>query len=153
MTSYEEETNHDKQHKGNRPKAKPKYVKMKVINRFKKEEGQRIVKENMTKQAEVKSDKSSAYNSISAEIRSHEKLKGTPQQTGKLLPWVHMAIANAKRLLLDVHHSIDVDFLNNYLNEYCWKFNRRYMKNQFERLLVASVSYNWNHLGHVQGQS
>ena len=36
----------------------------------------------------------------------------------KVLPWVHKAISDAKRLLLDVHHRIDDDFLQNYLNEF-----------------------------------
>ena len=54
---------------------------------------------------------------------------------------------NAKRLLLDVHHRIDDDFLQNYLNEFCYKFNRRYFENQFDRLMVAAVSYQWDYLG------
>ncbi len=33
---------------------------------------------------------------------------------------------------------IDNDFLQNYLNEFCYKFNRRYFGNQtLERLIIA----------------
>ena len=52
----------------------------------------------------------------------------------------HALISNAKRQLLDVFHSVDEDYLQSYLDEFCYKFNRRYM-DLFERLMVASVSY------------
>jgi len=64
----------------------------------------------------------------------------------KVLPWVHTTISNAKRLLLNVHHRIDDDFLQNYFNKFCYKFNRWYMDDLFERLMVAAVSYRWNYL-------
>ena len=51
---------------------------------------------------------------------------------------------NSKRLLLDVHHRIDADFLQNYLNEFCYKFNRRYIDNPMDRLIIAGVNHRWN---------
>ena len=63
------------------------------------------------------------------------------EKVNEMLPWVHIAISNAKRLLLDVHHDIQPDFLQNYLNEFCYKFNRRYFGEKlFERLLTACVT-------------
>jgi hypothetical protein len=41
-----------------------------------------------------------------------------------------------------VFHNIESDYLQNYLNEFCYKFNRRYFgEAQFERVLIASVNY------------
>jgi hypothetical protein len=54
-------------------------------------------------------------------------------------------------MLLDVHHRIDSDFLQNYLNAFVYKLNRRYFDNLFERLLVAAVSYRWNYFGERNG--
>lgn len=72
------------------------------------------------------------------------------EEASKLFPWVHVAISNAKRLLLDVWHRIDNDYLQNYLNEYCYRFNRRYMKaDVFDRLLTISVKY--TSYGHKNG--
>ena len=48
------------------------------------------------------------------------------EKVGKLLPWVDVAISNTKRMLLDIHHNIKPVFLLGYLNEFCYKFNRRY---------------------------
>lgn len=59
------------------------------------------------------------------------------------LPWVHTAISNVKRQLLDIHHFVTARFMQNYLSEFCYKQNRRYSKQGiFERLAVA-VSMNW----------
>ena len=48
------------------------------------------------------------------------------KSVGKVLPWVHIAISNAKRSILDTYHDIKAEFLQLYLNEFCYKFNRRY---------------------------
>jgi hypothetical protein len=64
------------------------------------------------------------------------------EDVGKVLPWVHVAISNAKRLLLDVYHDICPKYIQNYLSEYCWKFNRRYFGDKlFERLIISSINY------------
>lgn len=60
-------------------------------------------------------------------------------QIDKIFPWVHTCISNAKRILLGVHHSIKSDYMQNYLDEFYYKFNRRYFgENLFERLLVVA---------------
>ena len=74
-----------------------------------------------------------------------------PKQASKLLPWVHTTISNAKRMLLDVHHRIDDAFLQNYLNAFVFKINRRYHKDVFDRVMVAAVSFRWNYLGERYG--
>ncbi len=58
---------------------------------------------------------------------------------------VHTVISNAKRNLLGIHHMIGEDYLQNYLNEFCYKFNRKYFGEQlFYRLLIACASYSIN---------
>jgi len=43
---------------------------------------------------------------------------------------------------LDTHHDIKPEFLQKYLDEFCYKFNRRYAgETLFARLLFACVSY------------
>ena len=64
------------------------------------------------------------------------------EKVGEVLLWVHIAISNAKRQLLNTHHDIKPEFLQKYLDEFCYKFNRRYAGEAlFNRLLVACVSY------------
>ena len=63
----------------------------------------------------------------------------TPRnQAHKRLPWVHSAIGNFKRVLHGIHHHSEKLYIQNYMNEFCWKLNRRYFgKRLFERGLVA----------------
>ncbi|AEW21908.1 hypothetical protein BFO_2708 [Tannerella forsythia 92A2] len=41
----------------------------------------------------------------------------------EVLPQVHIAISNARRKLINVFHDIKPKFLQNYLDEFCYKFN------------------------------
>jgi hypothetical protein len=45
-------------------------------------------------------------------------------------------------MLLDIFHDIKPEYLQNYLNEFCYKFNRRHFgENLFDRLVTAATSY------------
>lgn len=45
-------------------------------------------------------------------------------------------------MLLDVFQDIKPEYLQNYIDEYCYKFNRKYFgENLFDRLMEASFSY------------
>ena len=60
----------------------------------------------------------------------------------ELLPWVHTTISNAKSLLLDTYHGIKEEFLQEYLNEFCYKFNRRHFgEGLFDRVVNICVMY------------
>jgi transposase-like protein len=141
---------HDYNPKKHGTKKRVRYLKMTVIESLKKEDLATVVKENVKKNTKIVSDKSNSYNDLKKDYDLHSKVI-PKNEINTILPWVHTAISNAKRLLLDVHHRIDDDFLQNYLNEYCFKFNRRYFDNIFDRLMVAAVSNRWNYLGEENG--
>jgi len=126
------------------------YLKMKVITSLKKEDVSTTVRQSVEKGTKIVSDNSTSYVELNENFDLHTRTI-PKNEVMKALPWVHTAISNAKRLLLDVHHRIDDDFLQNYLNEFCFKFNRRYFDNLFDRLMVAAVSYRWNYLGEPNG--
>ena len=109
-----------------RPDKKVKYLKMKVIENLRSETINEEVETGVETGTQVDTDDCSPYKKISPTI-GHTAHKVNKTNLNKVLPWVHKAISNAKRLLLDVHHRIDGDFLENYLNEFCYKFNRRYV--------------------------
>jgi hypothetical protein len=84
------------------------------------------------------SDDSTSYTNFRKLIAEHRPKIISKNLIGTAVLWVHIAISNAKRVLLDVFHDINPEYLQNYLNEFCFKFNRRYLgKWRFERLLVA----------------
>ena len=123
---------------------------MKTITSLKKEDIKRDVEKMIEKNTKINSDKSNSYNDLDIDYNLNSQVI-KKHDINKMMPWVHTAISNAKRLLLDVHHRIDDDFLQNYLNEFCYKFNRRYFNNLFDRLMVAAISYRWDYLGETKG--
>lgn len=143
-------TDQSKFKKKYKTKKQLRFVKMKVLNTFVDKEMESIVKGNVDTKTTIVSDNSTSYSKLSDHFDHNPETVGK-KDASKILPWIHTLISNAKRLLLDVHHRIDNDFLENYLNEFTYKLNRRYFKDPFDRLLVASVSHRWNDLGESGG--
>jgi hypothetical protein len=135
--------------KGKLPSQQQK-IKMKVMNSLQKEETTQLAEEMIEKGTIIVSDKSNSYIGLNDNYSLDSQVV-KKEDINKVLPWVHTAISNAKRMFLDVHHRIDDDFLQSYLNGFCFKFNRRYFDNLFDRLMVAAVSYRWNWFGEENG--
>jgi ribosomal protein L37AE/L43A len=139
--------------KGNKRFSKDRklrYIKMKVINSYKKELTTATTSKMILKKSKILTDGSNSFNGLSVDYEHFPEVS-FKEEASKKLPWVHTAISNAKRLLLDVHHKIDEDFLQNYLNEYTYKLNRRYYEDLFPRLLTVAAKYRWNYLGERYG--
>lgn len=64
-----------------------------------------------------------------------------PETAGKELPWVHIAISLAKRFILGTYHGVSSKHLQPYLDEFCYRFNRRVGEQRlFSRLLIACAA-------------
>jgi len=64
-----------------------------------------------------------------------------PKAAGKLLPWVHRVISNAKLVIRGTHRGVSGKHLQAYLSEICYRFNRRFWEKElFDRLIKACVS-------------
>ena len=126
--------------KGQKP-TKVKYIKMIVIDNLKAKTIDDKVESYVEPESVIKSDNSTSYTNFKSLVKEHVSQVNPKELVGTLLPWVHIAISNAKRQLLDIHHDICPEYLQSYLNEFCYKFNRRYFcDGVFERMLIASVA-------------
>ena len=127
--------------KGKKPR-RVGYLKMKVIDNLKKETINQQVKQLASDATEVNTDDSTSYVELKNYIPRHNAQVIPKEKVGEVLPWVHIAISNAKRQLLNSYHNIKPEFLQAYLDEFCYKFNRRYFGEAlFGRLLITAVSY------------
>jgi transposase-like protein len=119
------------------------YLKMKVISDLTSETITEQVKEHVSTKACLDTDDSTSYVALKDNVAEHRPVKVVDKkQVGKVFPWVHVAIANAKRWILANHHCIKEDYLQFYLNEFCYKFNRRYFgQATFDRLLICAINY------------
>ena len=126
-------------------KGKPRkmgHIKMIVIEDLKSETITPLVEKNVSNESVIDSDHYTSYVKLKDIVKEHRQQVIPKTEVGKVLPWVHIAISNAKRQLLDIYHQINPEYLHSYLNEFCYIFNRRYFGEQlFDRLIVASVSY------------
>jgi transposase-like protein len=120
------------------------FFKMKKIESFKSIDIIPIVSECLSPTSNALTDALSSYNKLSAVINHHKVINKAPKKTVKLLPWVHIAISNAKRTLLSTYHQVSDQFIQNYLNEFCYKLNRRFFTtNIFDRLITAAIAAVW----------
>lgn len=117
-----------------------RFFKMKVLDSHQKSEINDVVIEYINENAVIFSDKSTSYVDFSELVDTHITSKSDKEVTKKTLKWVHIAISNAKRNMLGVYHMIKGKYLQAYLNEFCYKLNRRYFgKRLFDRLVIATI--------------
>ena len=119
------------------------HIKMIVIDDLKSKTLDANVIKYINENAELTTDDSTSYVNFKNIVNSHMSQVVEPKNISKVLPWVHIVISNAKRLLLDIYHDIKPEFLQNYLNEFCFKFNRRTL-DLFDRLVNTAVTYKRN---------
>jgi hypothetical protein len=118
------------------------HIKMQIMNDMSADAVTETVKKQVDTQAEITSDDSTSYKKLKQVVKSHQAQAVKPEDLPKILPWVHIAIGNVKRLLLNTHHQLKKDYLQYYLNEFCYKFNRRYFGEKlFDRLVLVAVMY------------
>ena len=121
------------------------HIKMQVIDDFKASTITGKIKQGTDGSADVTTDGFSSYASLEKDgvTSSHlAVVTDDKKSVGKVLPWVHIAISNAKRSILDTYHDIKAEFLQLYLNEFCYKFNRRYVGFRlFDRLELCACTY------------
>ena len=77
--------------------------------------------------------------------RSQRAAQARGDDIGRLLPGVHRVASLAKRWLLSTHQgAVDVDHLDDYLREFCFRFNRRTSRSRglvFLRVLQLAVGH------------
>lgn len=130
-----------------KPTKKCGHFKLKMVRKMNAENLVGTAAKFVTDEAQVITDGLPAYNSLKQRFEKHSAHKTPPKEAHKLLPWVHTAISNAKGILRNVHRCVDEDFLENYLNEFAFKLNRRYRACLMPRVLTAAVFRKWNYLG------
>ena len=133
-----------KEQKPNKKTSKLKFIKMKVLDSLNAKNIDTQVVEQIHPRSTIKTDGFRSYTNLKNYVKRHVSQVVPSNEASKFLPWVHTMIANAKRNLLGIHHMMSIEYIQNYLNEFCYKVNRRYYgEDIFERLLIASASNKW----------
>ena len=119
---------------------RPRYLKMKVVKNFRAVTIAKFAKENIEKGANITTDGFSAYKSqkISKDY-FHEFENFDKHDDESALKWVHKLISNAKAFIDGTPHGLNPGSLQTFLNEFCYRFNRRKIPLLTPEKLVASM--------------
>ncbi|KAA6313481.1 hypothetical protein EZS27_035752 [termite gut metagenome] len=90
--------------KQGKPLKAVNHIKLKIACDLKAETTTNIVKAHVDSQAELTTDASTSYKKLKEHVKKQDEKVVKQGDLPKVLPWVHIAIGNVKRLLLDVHH-------------------------------------------------
>lgn len=102
-----------------------------------------FVKGNLVKGAVVRSDGWRGYNDLTDMGYVHKPLvlDGDPERTAAHLPMIHIAFSNLKTWLAGTHHGVSKEHLQAYLDEFVFRFNRRfYPMTAFASILGIGMS-------------
>jgi hypothetical protein len=121
-----------------------KFVKMRAIENIKAESLIPCIAKGVEPQSTVITDGGKGYITARMPVAHHIKRTMKGKAALRHLPWVHIMISNAKRNMSGIYHSIKKDYLQNYLNEFCYMTNRRYLgPDKFRHLLLLCVNKPW----------
>jgi transposase-like protein len=127
----------------NRPSSFAKYVKIVQVKRLNSEELGDKMSSCIDKSSTIKTDGFRSYRKIGSRFAGHDEKVVPSKKAHKMLPCVHTMIGNLRRFLDGVLHHVDEKYLQNYLDEYCYKMNRRNFKNLIGNLFKCTVKHDW----------
>lgn len=88
----------------------------------------------------IKTDAYPSYNVLKMAF-DHQKEVVKAHEAMEKLPWVHILIGNVKSFIRGTYHGVSHKHLQNYLSEFCYRFNRRFFENQMtDRILTACLN-------------
>lgn len=120
------------------PTGYPKYVKMQIIPDLKGPTFVTFAEEKIKEGSRINSDALGSYQALAEAGYTHHPKKYEPKEDPDHLHWMHTMISNAKAFIAGTFHGLDKKHLQRYLDEFCYRTNRRKMKGEwFDRLLNA----------------
>jgi transposase-like protein len=117
------------------------FVAMKAVESVSGREIKSFLERHLNHDQQVRTDAFPAMN-IVEESHQHEKKITPPKEVSTWLPLVHIVIGNMKTFLNGTFHGVTHKFLQEYLDEFCYRFNRRFWEPELPlRLLNACLSW------------
>lgn len=122
-------------------KGRPLYVKMKAVEIINKNTAIEFATQVISKSCTITTDGYTVYPQLKSQGYSHEIILASEPEAEEKFRWVHTLISNAKAFIAGTFHGLDKKHLQAYLDEFCYRFNRRKFHHQlFNRLLHACVN-------------
>jgi transposase-like protein len=115
------------------------FIAMKAVKNVNFETVKEFVSHHLLANQHVRTDAYPALNIID-KTQQHEPRVTPSEKVDEWLPWVHIAIGHLKTFLLGTFHGVTGQYLQEYLNEFCYRYNRRFVEKQIpNRLLNLAI--------------
>ena len=117
------------------------YAKMTVVDNIDGATIGALVKADIRENQILKTDGFPAYNVVGKSGHKHQRELVKGKKAHEVMKWTHILISNAKAFILGTFHGIGNKHLQAYLDEFCYRFNRRNWEPQlFDRLVTACAN-------------
>ena len=117
------------------------FLAAEVVDEVSKNSVRNFLKRHIQPGQEIRTDALPALNAIS-ESHFHEKRVTPPEKAAHWLPLVHIVIGNLKTFLNGTFHGVSRQYLQEYVAEFCYRFNRRFWEYELPmRLLNACLAH------------
>src|SRR4030065_102258 len=117
------------------------YIAMQQVAAVTRETVAQFVQRHLPPSQLVRSDALASLVEI-GKTQHHAARVTPPDKAGEWLPWVHIAIGNLKAILLGTYHGGSSKYMQKYLNEFFYRFNRREWEAELPlRLLNACLTH------------
>lgn len=88
--------------------------------------------------ATLRTDGLRSYLPLAAQgIRHDRQIEGHRSRASEILPWVHLVFTNLKAWLRGTFHGVSKKHMQRYLDEFTYRFNRRWKENELFGFVLA----------------
>lgn len=116
------------------------FAKLKAVDAVNEATVTAFVKTEVEAGATIRTDGLSVYPSLEKQGYVHDREPVKKRKAHLVLPHVHTYISNLRAFVQGTHHGLAETHLQQYLDEFCYRFNRRHRRGEmFDRLLRACL--------------
>jgi len=121
--------------------GKPRRVAMASVKRVSGHHLKRFAVQAIAKGSRLRTDGWGAYRVVAKAGYEHEPIiTGSRREAVQTFPWIHTFIGNMKRMILGTYHWVSPKHLDDYLAEFTYRANRRWIEaDLFDRLVAAAL--------------
>lgn len=121
--------------------GKAGFMAVEAVDSISKKSVRGFLKNHLKEGQTVRTDAFPALNSVK-EMHEHQKKLVPAEEASEWLPLVHVVIGNLKQFLNGTFHGVSLRHLQEYLNEFSYRFNRRFWEPELPlRLLNACLAH------------
>ncbi len=116
------------------------FMAMKAVDTVSKETVCSFLAFHLKAGQNVRTDALPALNAVGRD-HVHEKKVTPPKKASEWLPLVHIMIGNMKKFLNDTFHGVSSNYLQEYLDEFCYRFNRSDSRTGLSPAVLEGIAF------------